>query len=319
MTLLNDVITIGDAMITFVPISKGPMRYVNAYERKIGGAELNFAIGCARLGLKTGFVSRLGKDEFGRYILNFVRGEGIDVSEVKCVDNYPTSINFREILEDGSGRTFYYRDRSPMNVLTKDHINEDFIRKAKIFHFTGVFAAIHPDNIEIIEHALRIAKKHGVKISFDPNIRLRLWDVEKARNALLKLLPYADFVFSAEKEAEWLFGKNSIEEYVKEFKSFGAEHILITRGAKGAVGYHRGETIKMEAEKPKKVIDTVGAGDGFNAGYIYSYLKGNDFHESLHFANTIGSMVVAISGDNEGLPYLDDVQTRLGSVDFIER
>ena len=82
---MNDVVTIGDAMITLDPSSTGPMRFVSSFERKIGGAELNFAIGCARLGLKTGWISRLGNDEFGRHIFNTVRGEGVDVSEVELL------------------------------------------------------------------------------------------------------------------------------------------------------------------------------------------------------------------------------------------
>src|SRR5699024_10513087 len=114
----KDVITIGDAMITFNSMSKRLLRYVHSYERKVGGAELNFSIGCSRLGIKTGFISRIGNDEFGRYALNFIRGEGIDTSDIKLIDDYPTSINFKEILEDGSGRTFYYHDRLPTEVLT---------------------------------------------------------------------------------------------------------------------------------------------------------------------------------------------------------
>src|SRR5699024_8518652 len=99
----QDVITIGGAMTTFDPMSKGPLRYAHFYERKVGGAELNFGIGCSRLGIKTGFISRIGNDEFGRYVLNFIRGEGVDTSEIKLIDGYPTSINFKEVLEDGSG------------------------------------------------------------------------------------------------------------------------------------------------------------------------------------------------------------------------
>ncbi len=135
---MNDVITIGDAMITFNPSSKGPMRYVHSFERKVGGAELNFAIGCSRLGLKTGWISRLGNDEFGRFILNFTRGEGVDVSEVRLVDGYPTSLNFKEIMEDGSGRTFYYRSNSPTITLTEASLNESFL-KTQSFYILLVF------------------------------------------------------------------------------------------------------------------------------------------------------------------------------------
>jgi len=317
--MIKDVITIGDAMITFDPIMRGPLKFVHSFERKAGGAELNFAIGCSRLGLHTGFVSRIGNDEFGRYLFNFIRGEGIDTSEVKLIDGYPTSINFKEIFADGTGRTFYYRDRSPMEVLTQDDIREDFIQNTKVLHITGVFAALQPKNIDILEHAVTLAKKHGVKVSIDPNIRLRLWDLDEAREGLLRLLPYADIVLSGEEEAKWIFGEGSHKQYIDQFKHLGAKHIIIKRGDKGAVGFKGEKMVDVDAKTPQVVADTVGAGDGFNAGYIYAYLQGKDLHASLEFANTVGSMVVSVLGDNEGLPYLEDVKKYLGEDEFIER
>ncbi|WP_264184019.1 sugar kinase [Bacillus shivajii] len=306
-------------MITFNPNTKGPMRYSHTFERKVGGAELNFAIGCARLGLNTGWISKLGKDEFGRYILNFVRGEGIDTSEVELVDGYPTSLNFKEILEDGSGSTFYYRSNSPTSVLTKESIIEDYIKQSKVLHITGVFAAIDKKNPGIIKHAIEIAKKHGVKVSFDPNLRLKLWTLEEAKKTLLDFLPHVDIVLSGEEEAELLFGERTIEEYIEIFKDYGVEDIVLKRGEEGSVGYRNGEMVYADPVKPKSVVDTVGAGDGFNAGYVYSYLNGKSLEESLHFANVIGSMVVTVSGDNEGLPYVEDVLAKVNNEQKIER
>ncbi len=314
-----DVITIGDAMITLNPSSKGPMRFVNTFERKVGGAELNFVIGCSRLGLKSGWISALGKDEFGRYIANFVRGEGIDTAEVQHVDGYPTSLNFKEISEGGSGRTFYYRYNSPTTVITEETLNEDYIKNAKILHVTGVFAAVDKKNPGVLKKAIKIAKKHGVKVSFDPNLRLKLWTLEEAKETLLQILPDVDIVLSGDEEAELLFGKHSIEEYIEIFKNYGVSTVVLKRGENGSVGYQDGELIKASPVKPKIVADTVGAGDGFNAGFIYSYLNNSSLEDSLKFANLVGSMVVSVSGDNEGLPYLDDVLVRLGEKSQVER
>jgi len=115
------VLTIGDAMITMNPSTTGPLKYVTQFERKIGGAEMNFAIGCARLGLNSKWISRLGKDEFGRVIYNFARGEGIDVSSVNFVEGVPTSVNFKEIHANGSGKTYYYRNPSPIASLSEEN------------------------------------------------------------------------------------------------------------------------------------------------------------------------------------------------------
>lgn len=316
---MPDIITIGDAMITFNPSSKGPMRFVDSFERKVGGAELNFAIGCARLGLDTGWVSRLGNDEFGRFIQHFVRGEGIDTSEVKLVEGYPTSLNFKEIMEDGSGRTFYYRHQSPTSTMFPLDLREEYFKNAKLLHITGVFPAIGGRNFEIIKRAIELAKQNRLLVSFDPNIRLKLWSKEEAKEKLTQILPFVDIVLTGEDEAELLLGVKEPKDIIESFKEWGVSHIAIKRGGDGSIGYHEGQYIESPAGKPLKVVDTVGAGDGFDAGYIYGVMNKWPLDKTLKFANTIGSMVVSVSGDNEGLPYLDDVLIRLGEKDFIER
>jgi 2-dehydro-3-deoxygluconokinase len=317
---MNDVITIGDAMITFNPEVTGPMRFVSTFERKIGGAELNVAIGCSRLGLKTGWISRLGNDEFGRHIFNTVRGEGIDVSQLELVDGYPTSLNFKEIMGDGSVRTFYYRTNSPTTALTIETLSEEYIKNSKVLHITGIFPAVDKEkNIDLIKYAISLAKKHGVLVSFDPNIRLKLWTKEEARTVLREFLPYVDIFLTGEEEAELLLGTSDPREVIELGKAFGISHIAIKQGEKGSVGYQNGEYIEAPAFKAKKVVDTVGAGDGFDSGFIYGLLNQWPLQKTLQFANVIGSMVVSVSGDNEGLPYLEDVLVQLGEREFVER
>jgi 2-dehydro-3-deoxygluconokinase len=316
---VNDVITIGEAMVTFNPASTGPMKFVNTFEKKIGGAELNLAIGCARLGLKAGYVSRLGNDEFGKYIKTFARGEGIDVSKLDLVEGYPTSLNFKEMMEDGNVRTFYYRDKSPTLTMTPDDLDEAYFQQAKILHLTGIFPAIDEKNIAIIERSIELAKKYGVKISFDPNIRLRMWSKEEAREVLSKILPHVDILLAGDEEMEIIIGERDPIAIIKRIKEWGISFIAIKQGDKGSVGYYNGEIIESPSIKVTKVVDTVGAGDGFNAGFIYGVLQGWQLERTLKFANTIGSMVVSVRGDNEGLPYYEDVQEKLGEKERIER
>ncbi|WP_085522468.1 sugar kinase [Tuberibacillus sp. Marseille-P3662] len=317
---MNDIVTIGDAMITFDPSSKGPMRNASSFKRKVGGAELNFALGCARLGSQTGWISRLGNDEFGRYIHNFVRGEGVDVSAVQFVDNHPTSLNFKEVMEGGSGRTFYYRDHSPTETLTMETLDESFIKNAKLLHVTGVFTALdQTKNIGLIKHAMTVAKNNGLLISLDPNIRLKLWDEDEARDALNAFLPYVDIMLTGVEEAELLFGVTDPKQIIDQCTSQGIATVAIKQGDQGSIGYHKGEFLKLSAVPPKKVVDTVGAGDGFDAGFVHGIMHDWPLEKTLRFANTIGSMVVSVEGDNEGLPYLDEVLVHLGEKDFIER
>ncbi|MBM7599380.1 2-dehydro-3-deoxygluconokinase [Virgibacillus halotolerans] len=316
---MNDVITIGESMITFDPDVKGPMKYVNGFRKKVGGAELNVAIGCSRLGLKAGWISRLGNDEFGRYIQTFARGEGIDVSQLSLVESYPTSLNFKEIMEDGNVRTFYYRDKSPTLTMTPADLNEAYFKQAKILHFTGIFPAIGPNHIKIVEQAIALAKRHGLKVSFDPNIRLRMWSKQEARETLSKLLPHVDILLAGDEEMDIIIGESDPKMIIEKAKQLGISYIAIKQGDKGAVGYYGGDIVVAPPVKASKVVDTVGAGDGFNAGILYGILHNWQLKKTLHFANTIGSMVVSVAGDNEGLPYYEDVQERLGEIERIER
>lgn len=316
---MNDVITIGESMITFDPDGKGPMKFVNGFKKRVGGAELNVAIGCSRLGLKAGWISRLGNDEFGKYIQTFARGEGVDVSQVSLVDNYPTSLNFKEIMEDGNVRTFYYRDKSPTLTMAPDDLDEAFFKQAKILHLTGIFPAISSKHSAIVERAIALAEKHGVKISFDPNIRLRMWSKQEAKTTLSKLLPHVDILLAGDDEMDIIIGEKEPQAIIEKAKQLGISYITVKQGEKGAVGYHNGELIESSPVKATKVVDTVGAGDGFNTGVLYGILHDWPLEKTLLFANTIGSMVVGVSGDNEGLPYFEDVQERLGEIERIER
>lgn len=315
---MAEILTIGDAMVTLNPASKGPMRFVESFNRKVGGAELNFAIGCARLGLDTGWISRLGNDEFGRFIRNFVRGEGIDISQVMLVDRYPTSVNFKEIMEDGSGRTFYYRANSPTSTMRPEDLNEELIRDAKLLHLTGVFPAVGEQNFEIVMRAVELAKKHNVLISFDPNIRLKLWSKEQAKLKLSLLLPYVDIFLTGDDEAELLLGEKDPKKIIEECKRYSISTIAIKRGEHGSIGYHQGQYVEAPVVNAK-VVDRVGAGDGFDAGFVYGVINNWPLEKTLKFSNTIGSMVVSVSGDNEGLPYLEDVLIQMGEREFIER
>lgn len=315
-----EVITIGDAMITMDPTSKGPMRFVQTFERKVGGAELNFAIGCARLGLKTGWISRLGNDEFGRHIVNVVRGEGIDTQNVKLVDGYPTSVNFKEVREDGNGKTFYYRNNSPTEVLTVDSLNEEYFKSAKLLHITGVFAALDKEkNLEVLRKAIEYAKKNNVLVSMDPNIRLKLWSKEEVKESLVSLLPSIDILLTGLDEAEILFDTTDPKEINAICNGYGISTVAIKLGGNGSIGFRDGEYIEAAPVKAAKVVDTVGAGDGFDVGFVYGVLNDWSLDRTLLFANTIGSMVVSVAGDNEGLPLLEEVLIELGEGEFIER
>lgn len=312
------VLTIGDAMITMNPKETGPLRYVSTFERKVGGAELNFAIGCARLGLDTTWVSRLGDDEFGRVIYNFARGEGVQMSHVEFVEGHPTSVNFKEIREDGSGKTFYYRTNSPVLTFTKEQFTKELFTGIDVFHISGVFMAIHPQNVLLIQHLVKLAKESGVTVSFDPNLRLKLWTIEEAKEAYTLLWPYIDIVLTGLDEIELVLGYSDQGSLATFSDQHHIQDFVIKDGANGSLLYSEGKWVTAEAF-PVTPIDTVGAGDGFDAAYIYASLQNLPESERLRVANGAGALVTTVSGDNEGLPYLVELNRFIKNESAIER
>jgi 2-dehydro-3-deoxygluconokinase len=312
------VLTLGDAMITLNPAEMGPLRFVSNFERKVGGAELNFAIGCARLGLKSKWISRLGNDEFGRVIYNFARGEGVDMDDVGFVEGYPTSLNFKEIREDGSGKTFYYRYQSPILTLEPEDITEAMLEGISIVHLTGVFLAIDPKNVAVAKYLIKLAKEKEIPVSFDPNIRLKLWTIEEARKAYFEIFPSVDILLTGLEEIKLITGSD-VQSSLGDFaKQYNIDQLVIKDGANGSKLFTNDTWYVEEAFKVTPV-DTVGAGDGFDAGYLYSLLKGHSIRERLRFANAVGAIVTTVSGDNEGLPYLDEVLPFINKEAVIER
>ncbi|MGE7601631.1 sugar kinase [Peribacillus sp. NPDC097675] len=313
-----NIFTLGDAMITLNPEETGPLRFVTRFERKVGGAELNFAIGCARLGMHAKWLSRLGEDEFGRVIYNFARGEGVDVSDVVYVKEYPTSLNFKEIREDGSGKTFYYRHQSPILTLNPEDITEEMFENIDLVHLTGVFLAIDAKNLDIAMRVIEIAKQKDIPLSFDPNIRLKLWSIEEARSAFMEIFPYTDILLAGSDEIRLIIGNDSEESLEKFATENKIDQLVIKEGANGSKVYAKSVWHKKEAF-PVNPVDTVGAGDGFDAGYIYGYLNDLSINDRLAFANGVGALVTTVSGDNEGLPYLDEVWSFIKNEAVIER
>ncbi|MCQ6264649.1 sugar kinase [Fictibacillus sp. WQ 8-8] len=318
MSLNYGILTLGDAMITLNPASTGPLRFVSTFERKVGGAELNFAIGCARLDLRSKWISRLGKDEFGRVIYNFAKGEGVDVDDVAFVEGYPTSLNVKEIREDGSGKTFYYRHQSPVLTLEPDDIKEEMFEDIDVVHLTGVFLAIHQKNMHIVQKVIAIAKEKELLISFDPNIRLKLWSLDEARAAYQTLFPDIDILLTGRDEIKSIIGSDKEEELTSFAERYSISQLVIKDGARGSALYSNHQWLHQEAF-PVNPVDTVGAGDGFDAGYLYALLHGFEPERRLEFANAVGALVTTVSGDNEGLPLLEEVFSFINKEAVVER
>jgi 2-dehydro-3-deoxygluconokinase len=303
-----DVVTIGESMVVFTPTSNGLMRYATHFTKKIGGAESNVAVGLARLGHRAGWISRVGNDEFGKAILAFLKGEGVDISRVKMDEKAPTGIYFKEMRRQNDIRAYYYRKGSAASLLSPADLDEEYIASAKYLHITGITPALSDSCREAILAAIKIARDNGVKIVFDPNLRLKLWKEEAARETLLYIASQADIVLPGMAEATFLFGNHPTEKLGQLFLELGASLAVLKLGEKGAHYFTSKEDKWVPGFPVEQVIDPVGAGDGFAAGFISGLLDGLSIYHAVERANAVGALVTMVCGDVDGLPERDEIE-----------
>ncbi|HZK84215.1 MAG TPA: sugar kinase [Desulfosporosinus sp.] len=302
-----DVVTIGETMALFIPTSVGPMRYAGQFEKSIGGAESNVAIGLSRLGHQCGWISRLGQDEFGLYIRNFIRGEGVDTSQVHFDEKNSTAVFFKERQMMQEPKISYYRKNSAASEMSPDDLNEEYIAKANYLHVTGITPALSPSCKEMIYEAIRMAKKHGVTVVFDPNIRLKLWSNEEARETLMAIARESDIVLPGLEEGFILTGEIKPDAIANQLIDNGAKLVVVKLGAEGAYYANQTETGLVPGFPVEHVVDPIGAGDAFAAGLLSGLLREFPLREAVKLANQVGAYALTVAGDVEGLPFWSQV------------
>src|SRR5690625_3481726 len=225
-----DVITVGETMVLFTPESSGPLRFANQFQKTIGGAESNVCIALSRLGHQTGWISSLGDDEFGLYIRNYIRGEGVDTSAVTFDKSHPTGVFFKEMNFGNDPAIYYYRSNSAASKMSTKMLDEAYISRAKFIHLTGITPALSLSCREMIYQMIDIAHKNNQTITFDPNIRLKLWDREEAKKTLLDVASKSHIVMPGIEEGELLTGESNPKEIAHSLLTGKTEVVVVKLG-----------------------------------------------------------------------------------------
>jgi len=300
-----DVITIGEAMAMFVATEPGEVAEADAFIKRVAGAELNVATGLARLGLNVSWVSRVGSDSFGRFVLSSLEKERINSESVTVDDRYPTGFQLKSRAENGTDPIVeYFRKGSAASHLSRDDFDAATFTRARHLHLSGVAAALSPSAYDLLDHAASTMKAQGKTISFDPNLRPVLWKSEAEMVEKLNRLAFqADWVLPGLKEAATLTGQSTPEGMADFYLAQGVKAVVIKTGADGAwFKTAAGEQGAVAAVRVDNVVDTVGAGDGFAVGVISALLEGKTFPQAVARGNKIGSLAIQVPGDSEGLP-----------------
>ncbi len=308
--MFPELVTIGETMIVLEAAEEGRLRYVPMFNKKQGGAESNVAIGVARLGHSAGWISKVGDDEFGKYLVSSIRGEGVDTSRVLYSQEYPTGLYIKERVNPEKTQVYYYRSNSAASQMTKEDIDWNYLKEAKIIHISGITPFLSESCLEVTQAIVAFAKENKIFLSFDPNLRFKLMaNKGNAKEILLQLAKQSDLFMPGLDEAEYLIGTKNYEEIAEYFLNEGVSKIVIKNGAKETYYASKGgEAGAVPSFKVVNVVDPVGAGDGFAAGLLTGLLENKSLQESVEMGAKVGAMVVTVRGDIEGLPEKSELE-----------
>ncbi|GIF48232.1 2-dehydro-3-deoxygluconokinase [Asanoa ferruginea] len=298
-----DVATFGETMAALR--ADGPIRLGGTMRLSIAGAESNVAIGLARLGHRVRWVGLVGGDETGELVLRTLRAEGVDIGHARVDERGPTGLILFERRLGDVVRVSYHRAGSAASFLSADDVRPALEPPPRLLHVTGITPALGPGPAS----AVRAAAQSGVRVCLDVNYRGRLWDRDRAAAALRPLVPSLSVVVASDDELALVAPPSATTERdrVAALLDAGVAEVVIKRGAAGASGHTLHSHVDVPARRVR-VVDVVGAGDAFVAGYLSGLLDHLDLTGRLDRAVSTGAFAVASPGDWEGLPTRADLE-----------
>ena len=308
-----DVIALGELLIDFTMNGQSEQGN-NMFEACPGGAPCNVLALLNKMGKKTAFIGKVGKDQFGTLLRETITEAGIDASNLVVDENVNTTLAFVHTFPDGDREFSFYRNPGADMMLTADEVNPEVVKDTKIFHF-GTLSMTHDGVREATKKAVETAKENGCLVSFDPNLRPPLWSsLDLAKEQMEYGFGKCDILKISDNEIQFVSGKEDYDEgiaYLQE--KYNIPLILLTMGKDGSRAYYKG----MRVERPGfsvKAIETTGAGDTFCASSL-NYLVEHDFDnlteeqlgEMLTFANAAAALVTTKKGAIKAMPVKEEV------------
>jgi len=289
-----------------------PLAEVEHFCRRLGGSSANIAVGLARLGLRVGIVSCLGKDLLADYLLGFLAQERVDTQYVRLVEGHNTSLCLTEVSPpDRFPQVFYRREPADSQVVVGP-AEAAYIREARMFVTNGTSLSASPGR-EATVHALQIAHEAGLRTALDIDYRASSWpSPEDAGRAARAVLSWVDIVVGNEDEVFLLTGEREGRLQVEGVLALGTQIVVRKLGAKGVEAHTRQHSCRAEPI-PVKVVSTIGAGDGFAAGFLYALDRNLPLEECLRYGNASAAVVVSRVSCSDAMPYPDELTPLLAN------
>lgn len=313
-----DVIALGELLVDFTMNGQSEQGN-NMFEACPGGAPCNVLALLNKMGKKTAFLGKVGKDQFGTLLKDTITDAGIDASNLVIDDKVNTTLAFVHTFPDGDREFSFYRNPGADMMLTEEEVDPEFIAQTKILHF-GTLSMTHDGVRAATKKAVQAAKDAGCLVSFDPNLRPPLWSsLDLAKEQMEYGFGVCDILKISDNEIQFVSGKEDYDEgiaYLQE--KYNIPLILLTMGKEGSRAYYKGKCV----ERPGfavKAIETTGAGDTFcgsSLNYIVEHgfddLTENQLGELLTFANAAAAIVTTKKGAIRSMPEREEVEALLG-------
>lgn len=297
-----EVLTIGESMISLRADSR--IRLGSSYTSSVAGSESNVAIGLARLGHKVIWVGSVGSDEQGAMILRTLGAENVSF-QGKIDELSQTGVMMVEHRLGLNPLVSYYRANSAGSKISFEDIEPSITPSLKMLHLSGITPALSESASDAASKSMARGRELGIKLSLDLNYRSKLWSRTQASKILTPLAALADILIASEEELS-LLGDESESSLAKRLLDGNCSSVIIKRGAKGVTAITKSKQFDVPAH-PVTVVDTIGAGDAFCAGYLSATLDNLGVEEAAHRGVIAAAFVVSSKGDWEGLPTRKDL------------
>ena len=278
-----DIIAIGEPLFALNQASEETV-----FRPGHGGDTSNCVIAAARQGARTGYVTAIGADQFGESFLKLWAAEGVDTSAVKRSETAHTGLYF--VTHGPAGHVFsYMRAGSAASRLTADDVPAELIKGAKVLHASGISQAISSSAADAVFSAMRMARAAGVLVSYDTNLRLRLWPLDRARAVIHAAAGLADILRPGLDDATHLTGLADPDRIVDFYLGLGPKIVALTLGAEGAL-IATPERRERLAPVKARLVDATGAGDVFDGAFLAEYLRTGDAFAAGRYANVAAAL-----------------------------
>ena len=312
-----DVITCGELLIDFVATESGvTLAEATGFKKAMGGAPANVAVGVARLGYHAGFMGQVGDDDFGHFLADTLRKNGVDTEAVQFSSEARTALAFVSLRADGERDFMFYRHPSADMLWRPEQVQQEYASHARIFHY-GSISLISEPSLSATLAALEYAQQGGAIISYDPNLRLPLWPSSAAARAgIVRGWQYANIIKVSEEELFFISTEQTIEQAARSLWHDQLRLLVISQGRDGCT-YFTPDTSGHVKGFSVQAVDTTGAGDGFVAGMLVGLLANNFtwekalIEQALKLGNAVGAQVTTATGAISSLPTMQEAQAFL--------